>query len=421
MVQVLSLPLFITASISLILSIFFILLYFRLKFRYEESVRYYLIFALAALTSSIFFSAFAVLVNSADNLNYLNVANRLTVISAMFTIVLSLHFYIAFFQYKAPILLKWCYAICACFSILAVVPNQYFLSKAFYSTSQYYTGLMYGPLFQMWGAWILILAMYCIFILVNVYVRQRRRHENGATSTVQLLLLANLVWMITGVSDTFTGIQVIDFPPLTWIGSFLVTCSIAWILVLHIDKLYEERRQLNNRLMYDHLTQAFSRSFLEIRLTDVINSISRNKLHGLSVCVFDVDNFKTINDQYGHANGDELLRQITTIIKENIRPSDCIARLGGDEFVILLPDNQQENNAVMIIERIRKHISESLYGIGDHKFNASCSFGIVSATAEHLHFNDLPHQLLSCADEALYSAKHQGKNAIGVATLSDLS
>jgi diguanylate cyclase (GGDEF)-like protein len=419
MVQVLSLPLIITSSISLILSFFFILLYYRLRSHQEESVKHYFIFSLVALITGIFFSAFAVLLNSGENLHFLNISNRVTIIAAMFTIVLSLHFYMAFLDYKAPVLLKWCYAVCGVFSLLAIVPNQYFLRKAFYSTSEYYTGLMYGPLFELWGAWILILGIYCIFVLIKVYARQRSKNKKSSTSTVLSLLFANTVWLITGVCDTLTGIQVFDFPPLAWVGYFFVICCIAWVLVLHIDKLYEDRRQLNNRLMYDHLTQAFSRSYLEIRLTEATNLMSRNELSGLSVCVFDVDDFKTINDQYGHANGDELLKQITKIIKGHIRSADCIARLGGDEFVILLSDQQDQSNAFIIVERIRKQISETLFGTGTHKFNASCSFGIVSAKSKQLSITDLPNQMLSCADEALYSAKHKGKNRISVATLSN--
>ena len=421
MVQSVSVPLFITASICLLLSLFFILLYHRLTSRHEESVKYYFIFSVAALVSSVFFGGFAMLVNASDNLFYLSISNRVTVIAAMFTTVLSLHFYVAFFQYKAPTFLKWCYVICAAFSLLAVVPNQYFLANTFFATSQYYTGLAYGPLFQLWGGWILVLAAYCIFILFRVFTRQRRKPENSNTNTVLLLLIANVIWTFTGVCDALTGIQVIDLPPLTWIGSFLVTSCIAWVLVLHIDDLYEERRLLSNRLMHDHLTQAFSRSYLDIRLNEAVDLMFRGKLQRLSVCVFDVDNFKTINDEYGHANGDALLVQITKIIKENIRQSDCIARLGGDEFAILFTDEQNNNDAPVIVERIRKCIAETQFGKGTRKFNASCSFGIVNVAPDQLTMNDLANQVLSSADEALYIAKHNGKNAVGMTTLCDLS
>lgn len=108
MVQSLSVPLFITASICLLLSVFFILLYHRLTSRYEESVKYYFIFSLAAFVSSVFFGGFAMLLNSADNLLQLSIANRITVVAAMFTTVLSLHFYVSFYQYRAPTFLKWC-------------------------------------------------------------------------------------------------------------------------------------------------------------------------------------------------------------------------------------------------------------------------------------------------------------------------
>lgn len=95
--------------------------------------------------------------------------------------------------------------------------------------------------------------------------------------------------------------------------------------------------------------------------------------------------------------------------------------LGGDEFVILFTDTQNENHAPVIVERIRSYVAKAQFGEGERRFNASCSFGVVSVTPEQLTMKDLPNQMLSCADEALYSAKHKGKNLVGFATLSDLS
>jgi len=380
-------------------------------------VRYYFIFSLSALVSAVFLGAFAVLINSGENLDYLNISNRVTIIGAMFTTVLGLHFYVAFFNYKAPMSLKWCYAICTLFSLLSLVPNQYFLAKEFYTTSRYYTGLAFGPLFQLWGAWILILSVYIIMVLFRIYLRQRKNQDTQSTGTVQLLLAATTIWMITGLGDALTGIQVVDLPPLTWVGSFLVTCCIAWILVLHIDNLYEDRRILSNRLMYDHLTQAFSRSYFEVRLTEAIKTMQRSDFVGLYVCIFDVDDFKAVNDRYGHANGDQLLKGISSITKGSIRPFDCFARLGGDEFALLLTGVQEDNLAIMIVERIRNSILKTSFGVSPHGFNATCSFGLVSAGPEHLRIKDLSNQLLSYADQALYSSKHKGKNAVSVSTL----
>lgn len=417
MIQVLSLPLIVTSSISLILGLFFMLLYYRLRSRYDESVQYYFVFSLSALVSGLFLGAFAILINSGENLDYLNISNRVAIITSMFTIVLGVHFYVSFFDYKAPVFLKWCYAISTVFSLFTVVPNSYFLSKAFYLTSEYYVGLVYGPLFQLWGVWVLILAAYCVTILVRVYLHKTKSDEHQPMGTVQLLLGASTIWMITGVCDTLTGLQVVDLPPLTWVGSFLVTCCIAWILVLHIDDLYEDRRQMSDRLMYDHLTQAFSRSYFEIRFTKELNILSRSEANRLYVCLFDLDDFKAVNDRYGHVNGDELLKGIARITKDAIRPSDCFARLGGDEFVLILSGLEDDNQAFTIVERIRNSILETSFGIHSEKFNASCSFGIVSAGVEHLTIQDLSGQLLSHADQALYRSKHQGKSAISFSKL----
>ncbi|MHC6646553.1 GGDEF domain-containing protein [Alteromonas sp. HB246098] len=227
-----------------------------------------------------------------------------------------------------------------------------------------------------------------------------------------MLLLANTLWLITGIGDTLTGIEIIDLPPLTWLGSFVVTSTIAWVLVLHIDGLYKERRTLNNQLMYDHLTQALSRSFMEVKLNEAIFQIQRSAKNRLAVCIFDVDNFKNINDSYGHSSGDVLLKNITEIVKRHLSPSDCVARLGGDEFVILFSDYHSALKASDIVEQIRQTIASTVFKAKAHTFNTTCSFGIVNILSEEGLAEDPAHDILSIADEALYTAKSLGKNTI---------
>jgi diguanylate cyclase (GGDEF)-like protein len=334
----------------------------------------------------------------------------------MFTIVLGMHFYISFFRHQMPKLFKWCYVICIVFSLLAIFPNPYFLEKEFFVTSKYYTGLAFGPLFEAWGGWVLLLSGYCMTIITRVYLKQLRSKDGAPLGTVKLLLLATTIWAITGVLDTLTGIQAVDLPPLSWIGSFLVTCCIAWILILNIEVLYDERRQLNRDLMHDHLTQAYSRSYFEFQLEEAVSSLSRSESARLHVCIFDIDNFKSVNDHYGHINGDSLLKGISSKTKEIIRDIDCFARIGGDEFVILFAglDDQQ---ALDIIERIKHQIFESSFGTQPMTFKASCSFGLVSAGPEHNLIDDLSSQLMSYADEALYLAKRKGKNTVEASTI----
>jgi diguanylate cyclase (GGDEF)-like protein len=169
--------------------------------------------------------------------------------------------------------------------------------------------------------------------------------------------------------------------------------------------------------MYDHLTEAFSRSYFEVRLAEAIKIMQRGDLVRLYVCMFDVDDFKAINDRYGHANGDRVLKGVASIARASIRLSDCSARLGGDEFALLLTGVQDDHLAVMIVERIRDRIFEARFGVSPYEFSASCSFGLARAGTEHLRMKDLPDQLLAYADQALYASKHQGKNAVSVSTL----
>ncbi|MFZ8200251.1 GGDEF domain-containing protein [Alteromonas portus] len=224
--------------------------------------------------------------------------------------------------------------------------------------------------------------------------------------------MANTLWLITGISDTLTGIEVVDLPPLTWLGSFIVTSTIAWILVLHIDGLYKDRRKLNDKLMHDHLTQALSRSFLEVKLNEAIFRIKNSDINRLVVCIFDVDNFKNINDNYGHSSGDVLLKNITEIVKRHLSPGDCVARLGGDEFVILFSDYHSALKASDIVEQIRQAIASTIFKAKAHTFSTTCSFGIVNILSEGDLAEDPAHDILSTADEALYTAKSLGKNTI---------
>lgn len=411
MVPIFSLPLIMASSISLILGLFFFVLYQRLKADHKASIYYYLIFSFSASVSGVFLGAFFVLINSSNNLDSLDAANRIAVITAMFTIVLGMHYYVSFFAYKSPKLLKWCYGISTLFSIIALIPNPYFLNKAFYVTSQYYTGLEFGWLFQVWGAWVLFLSGYCMVILVRVYLKQLQTKNKDYLGTLQILLVANTVWAITGVLDTLTSIQVIDIPPITWIGSFLVTCSIAWVLILNIETLYHDRKRLNRDLMHDHLTHALSRNYFELQLDKSLQALSRGSVSNIHVCIFDVDDFKNINDQHGHLNGDELLKGISKITKTFIRETDFFARFGGDEFVILMVGLSDEH-AQEILERIRHKVRGSIFGMTNSKFNATCSFGLVKADNAHVHLDNLPQLTMVHADRALYTAKRAGKNTI---------
>lgn len=150
----------------------------------------------------------------------------------------------------------------------------------------------------------------------------------------------------------------------------------------------------------DSLTQAASRDGFEQRAQlDIIRA--RQDRQPLTVIVFDIDHFKGINDQFGHAMGDKTLKHVCLIAQQCLRPTDMLGRFGGDEFLALLPGTSHEA-ALAIAERIRVQVHESrLHGL--HLLTAS--FGVAE-----LREHDTYETLFERADRALYRAKQDGRN-----------
>jgi diguanylate cyclase (GGDEF)-like protein/PAS domain S-box-containing protein len=126
----------------------------------------------------------------------------------------------------------------------------------------------------------------------------------------------------------------------------------------------------------------------------------------LAILITDVDHFKRINDQYGHLNGDRVLRALASIFLQEMRSADAICRYGGEEFAVLLPQTDMES-AVAIAERLRRRASE----VTVEKTGTSLSVSIGVTTAHHRGARTLT-DLIAGADEALYRAKQEGRNRV---------
>jgi len=155
----------------------------------------------------------------------------------------------------------------------------------------------------------------------------------------------------------------------------------------------------------DELTGTYNRRYLIQALETEFSKCKRNKIP-LSIGIYDLDNFKKINDNYGHPTGDLVLKSFAEIILKNKRDYDILGRYGGEEFMIILPgaDNLELKQ---ILERHRKLIEESLYKILG--FKVTCSIGGVTiSNYENIDVN----QLIKIADDNLYKAKSTGKNKV---------
>ena len=157
----------------------------------------------------------------------------------------------------------------------------------------------------------------------------------------------------------------------------------------------------------DALTNLNNRRQFEVRLKQEIATTKRQK-NPLCAMMIDIDFFKKVNDTYGHASGDAVLRTVASIIKEHLRESDIPSRYGGEEFAVLLPYTHIEE-AKIVGERLRKAVEETPIPIDKKNINVTISMGLAEFSPQ-----ETGEELFKRADSALYEAKEGGRNRVCV-------
>lgn len=157
----------------------------------------------------------------------------------------------------------------------------------------------------------------------------------------------------------------------------------------------------------DELTGVYNRRYFTEAMTSEVARAKRYETK-LTICLVDLDDFKLINDNYGHPAGDMVLKEISNIFKKCVRESDFVCRYGGDEFAIILPDTEKKEAETMC-KRMGELVSNYSFNYESQKFKITISTGIAQCD-EQL---DSPLKLLAEADSALYHAKKEGKNSLG--------
>jgi diguanylate cyclase (GGDEF)-like protein len=185
------------------------------------------------------------------------------------------------------------------------------------------------------------------------------------------------------------------------------TNVVCWLMLQTIRDI-KRVATLEEENITDSLLGIYNRRYLEQRLKEETARSQRYKTP-LSLLMLDIDHFKQVNDQYGHASGDLVLSNIGQILQAQIRKIDLAARYGGEEIVILLP-NTNETEALIMAERIRQAIEQTPFKqvkIPDMHFFCTVSLGISSFNSV-----DSSSKLLHKADVALYKAKKAGRNRV---------
>jgi len=186
------------------------------------------------------------------------------------------------------------------------------------------------------------------------------------------------------------------------------------LLTSEIRKYHSDVIRLQGELMtarteaeIDFLTGLVNRRRFERALLEMINDYQTMR-YPFALILLDVDNFKQINDKYGHTAGDQVLKEIALILKTFLRANNIPARIGGEEFAILVP-GATAKEAKVIAERLRSAIENRTFSTLEDEIKATASFGVTSVRED-----DTIDTIFARVDKALYKAKKEGKNKVVV-------
>lgn len=221
--------------------------------------------------------------------------------------------------------------------------------------------------------------------------------KGGAEILVPLRVAAEKIGLLRLIR--FSGEVFNDYQ-----SRILAMISTSLSLAIRNAEIHQEVQELASK---DELTSLLNRrAFLNI-VEREFRRAARYET-SLSLILVDIDHFKEINDCYGHLIGDQVIREISQIVKKSVRDVDTVARYGGDELVVVLPKtNHQE--ALIAAQRIRKRIHAALFHYGDRSIRITISMGIAHCPASKIK---TPEDLFRLADQALYAAKKKGRNRI---------
>ena len=253
----------------------------------------------------------------------------------------------------------------------------------------------------------LLLASICVHLVLAIYHRGLRvsavSHVIGLTFVVAIgallyrALYFGLLQPTTSQVFELNNAQLIIY---LMTGLLPLTSTIGFLLLCAERSMIELQRTART----DYLTGVMNRRAIEESGRQAVAAARR---HGglLSVVAIDVDHFKRINDELGHAAGDEMLTQCVQRIRDSMRAEDTLGRQGGEEFMVLMSDTDLEQ-AALAAERIRRDFCARPFVLSAGLREASVSLGVAALTAADGHFSDLQRR----ADRAMYAAKEAGRD-----------
>jgi diguanylate cyclase (GGDEF)-like protein len=243
-----------------------------------------------------------------------------------------------------------------------------------------------------------------LLMRVNPEFRSISSFTGIAFAGLSAILLLRAILIYQSPSSLYSLYTNIPINPATFIMACLMQVCVTFGFLLMLNQhLMQEVKKIASR---DMLTGAYNRRQFEEEIARLQSRSERTQDH-FSLMLIDIDNFKFINDNYGHPSGDEVLRRLSKIALKTIRAQDYWARFGGDEFCILLPSTESED-ALILANRLREAYASVTFMFGGKATKSSISIGIADTSQVGLNY----HNLLAAADQALYQAKLNGRNQV---------
>jgi diguanylate cyclase (GGDEF)-like protein len=190
--------------------------------------------------------------------------------------------------------------------------------------------------------------------------------------------------------------------------SLVITARQAEETQAQIEKLQRHRERLEQQVTTDPLTGIGNRKHFEDQLRKELKRCMRSR-QPLSLIMFDLDQFKRLNDTFGHPAGDEVLRSTTRAIRECLRASDDLSRYGGEEFMVIAPETDLRG-AESLADRMREKLESTTATYGPHVLCITASFGVATISGHEISVS--PEQLIQAADNCMYAAKRAGRNCV---------
>ncbi len=256
------------------------------------------------------------------------------------------------------------------------------------------------------GATAIWLSLQKVLQLIKILPDGKMRKRWYMLGGLIVLFILGYVAQISFFWDSYVDWSAMMVPVIYFCGGVFVWAVCGLSLQTTVDLKIVLRENVT-----DSLTSIYNRRYLEQRLSEEVDRAARYQAP-LSVMMLDIDHFKSINDTWGHQAGDKILSEFRELIKSSVRVSDIVARYGGEEFLILAPSTDAEA-AYNLAERIRENTEKHNFEInGSDLEKRSVSVTVSAGVAQLAAHGITGDQLVKFADEALYRAKHSGRNCV---------